>query len=76
MIQISMTVIPIHVRTEERVKISSMDTDVSVHMIIQEHSARLVSLHFPLLEDTKIISLDRHNASSFAVYDRSYIIQN
>ena len=41
--QISMTVIPIHVRTEESVKILSMDTNVTVYMVIQEHSARLVS---------------------------------
>ena len=44
----SMNVIPIHVGTEERVKILSMDTNVSVLMVIQEHSARLVSaIHVP-----------------------------
>ena len=40
--QISMTVIPIRVRTEERVKILSMGTNVSVPMVIQEQLAEQV----------------------------------
>ena len=38
-----MNAIPIRVRTKERVKILSVDTDVSVKVVIQEYSARLVS---------------------------------
>ena len=42
-IQMSMTVLPIHVPTEERVKISSMVTDVCVQLAILENNAKPVS---------------------------------
>ena len=40
--QISTTVIPIHVRIEEHVKILSMGTNVSVSLVIQEQLAEQV----------------------------------
>ena len=44
MIQIMMTAIPNRVAMEERVKISSMDTNVSVRSVIPEQPVRRVSV--------------------------------